>query len=112
MLARMKTHIRRPRADYEALYDRKLSERLTYAELVADSGIPIATLQYWFRRFKAEREPGDASLSTGNAFVHIAMDDSNSADAIEVILGDKVRIRVREGFDERTVLRLVQLFGC
>ena len=35
MLARMKTHIRRPRADYEALYDRKVSERLTYAELAA-----------------------------------------------------------------------------
>jgi hypothetical protein len=112
MLARMKTHTRRPRAEYEALYDLKLKDRLTYAELAAESGIPIGTLQYWFRRFKAEREPSDPSPSNSNAFIHIAVDDPSPAAAVEIILRDNVRLRVCEGFDERTVLRLVELLGC
>lgn len=48
----MKNHTRRPRTDYEALYQRRLDEGLTYATLSADSSVPVATLQYWFRRFK------------------------------------------------------------
>jgi len=109
----MKNHTRRPRAHYEALYHRKLTEGLTYANLSADSDVPVATLQYWFRRFKAEQvttypeRPRDSG-----AFVQIAIDNSKDIDAVEVVLRDDVRLRVRAGFDEHTVLRLVQLLGC
>lgn len=109
----MKNHTRRPRAYYEALYQRRLDERLTFADLSADSGVPVATLQYWFRRFKAEQGAGHPAPSddTG-AFVRIAVNDSSDGTAVEVVLRDNVRIRVRAGFDEHTVLRLVQLLGC
>lgn len=109
----MKNHTRRPRTYYETLYQRRLDEGLTYATLSADSSVPVATLQYWFRRFKAEQGAQHPAPSEDNgAFVRIAVDDSNDSAAIEVVLREDVRLRVRAGFDERTVLRLVQLFGC
>ena len=109
----MKNHTRRPRAYYETLYQRKLDEGLTFASLSVDSGVPVATLQYWFRRFKAEQGAEHLAHSddTG-AFVRIAVNDSSDGGAIEVVLRGNVRIRVGAGFDEHTVLRLVQLLGC
>ncbi len=113
MLARMKNHTRRPRAEYEALYERKLTEGLTLATLSADCGVPVATLQYWFRRFKAEQGPTQPDPTCDNgAFVQIAVSESNYSDAVEVVLRDDVRLRVRAGFDQDTVLRLVRLLGC
>lgn len=113
MLAWMKNHTRRPRTEYEALYQRKLTEGLTLAALSEDCGVPIATLQYWFRRFKVEQDPRQSNPSDdNNAFVRVAVGESNDSDAVEVVLRDEVRLRVRAGFDEQTVLRLVQLLGC
>ena len=61
----MKNHTRRPRAYYETLYQRRLDEGLTFANLSADSGVPVATLQYWFRRFKAEQGAEHPAPSDG-----------------------------------------------
>lgn len=109
----MKNHTRRPRAYYESLYQRRIDEGLTYATLSADSTVPVATLQYWFRRFKAEQGAEHSAPSDGSgAFVRIAVDDSDDSGAVEVVLRDDVRLRVRAGFDEHTVLRLVQILGC
>lgn len=109
----MKNHIRRPRGEYEALYQRKLDERLTYAALSAESSVPIATLQYWFRRFTAEQSTvPPESPGESDAFVRIAVGDADDKAAIEIVLRDDVRLRVRRGFDEETVQRLVQLLGC
>jgi hypothetical protein len=109
----MKNHTRRPRAYYETLYQRRLDERLTFADLSTESGVPVATLQYWFRRFKAEQgaEHPAPSDDTG-AFVRIAVDGPSDSAAVEVVLRDNIRLSVRAGFDEHTVLRLVQLLGC
>lgn len=108
----MKNHTRRPRSEYEALYQRKLTEGLTYATLSEDCGVPTATLQYWFRRFKAE-SPAPAARHDDSAgdFVRIAI-ESPLDDAVDVVLGDSLRLRVRAGFNEQTLLRLVQLLGC
>lgn len=96
-----------------ALYRRELNEGLTDANPAADYGVPVATLQYWFRHFKAEQGTTDPELSINSgAFVRIAIDESDSNDAVELVLRDDVRLRVRSGFDEHTVLRLVQLLGC
>ena len=109
----MKNHTRRPRAYYETLHQRRLDERLTFANLSAESGVPVATLQYWSRRFKAEQAAEHPAPSDDtDAFVRIAVADSSDGAAVEVVLRGNVRIRVRAGFDEHTVLRLVQLLGC
>jgi len=110
----MKNHTRRPRSEYEALYQRKLTERLTYAALSEDCGVPVATLQYWFRRFKAKSpapEPQHNEERRDGDFVRIAV-ESPLDDAVDVVLGDNVRLRVHAGFNEQTLLRLVQLLGC
>lgn len=109
----MKNHTRRPRSHYEALYQRKLTEGMTYAKLAADCDVPVATLQYWFRRFKAEQMTAQpAAPKEDGAFVRIAIDKANENAAVELILPSDVRLRVRAGFDEHTVLRLVELLGC
>ena len=109
----MTVHTRRPRAEYEALYDRKVAERLTYHDLHVETSIPMSTLQYWFRRFKAERigrDRGD-SKPAQDAFLEVAVADGEH-DAVEVVLREGVRLRVRAGFNEDTVRRLVRALGC
>ena len=109
----MKKHTRRPRTEYEALYKRKVTERLTYEALSADSGVPIATLQYWFRRFNAEQHvPQEASDHEGQgAFARVDIVEAGD-NAVEVILRGDIRLRVKAGFDEQTVRRLLQVFEC
>lgn len=109
----MTTHTRRPRAEYEALYDRKVEERLTHHDLHVETCVPMSTLQYWFRRFKAERSGRDRGVaqSPQAAFLQVAVGDDDH-DAVEVVLREGVRLRVRAGFDEDTVRRLVRALGC
>ena len=107
----MKKHSRRPRAEYEALYERKLAERLTYEAIATDSGVPISTLQYWFRRFKAERGAAPATGDASAAFVRLDVGESD-ASSVEILIRDEIRLRVKPGFDEQTVRRLVRVLGC
>lgn len=71
----MKMHTRRPHAEYEALNLRKLTEGLTYAGPSDGSVVPIATLQYWGRRFEAEQAPQEtASDNDRSTFVRVVVE--------------------------------------
>lgn len=106
----MKNHTRRPRAEYEALFARKVATGITYEALSAETGVPSSTLQYWFRKLRREGNKRGTSEDTG-PFVRVSIADP-APSAVEVVLGDNVRLLVRPGFDELTVRRLVNALGC
>ena len=108
----MTKHTRRDPAQYEALLNRRQDERLTFAQLSEDSGVPVATLQYWARKFRERDERSVvADDSPGSAF--LAVDLSATSDTgIEVVLASDVRVAIKPGFDPATLRAVVDAFTC
>ncbi|MEM6706021.1 MAG: hypothetical protein AAF690_25115 [Acidobacteriota bacterium] len=99
-------HIRRPRAEYEALLERKESEGPTYAELAEASGVPYSSLIRWQPRVRREREYEGSPPCVEH--------DPQSAEhaSIEVVLAGGHRLVVRDGFDASLLRQVVAVFGC
>ncbi|MEM9382024.1 MAG: helix-turn-helix domain-containing protein [Planctomycetota bacterium] len=99
-------HVRRPRAEYEALLDRKESEGLTYAELAEVCGVPYSSLIRWLPRVRREREHEGSS-----PFVELDPQSAEHA-SIEVVLATGHRLIVRDGFDASLLRQVVAVLGC
>ncbi|MEM6706018.1 MAG: hypothetical protein AAF690_25100 [Acidobacteriota bacterium] len=99
-------HIRRTRAECEALLKRKESEGLAYAEFAEASGVPYSSLIRWLPRVRREREHEGSS-----SFVEL---DPQSAQhsSIEVVLAGGHRLVVRDGFDASLLRQVVAVLGC
>ena len=106
---RMTKHTRRPRAEYEALLNRKREERLTFAELSEESGVPACTLQYWAKKLRDPRPAAEDRDTT--AFLQLGLSPATEA-AIELLFPDDVRVAVRPGFDAATLRAVIDALAC
>lgn len=90
-----------------ALLLRKERECLSYRALEEETGISRNTLAAWATRLRRESARGERS-----AFVElVASDDGEAGDiGIEVVIGGHV-LRVRRGFDEATLRRVLTLLS-
>ena len=107
----MTKHTRRDPSHYRALLIRRETERLTFSQLSEESGVPVATLQYWARKI---REPEESNtVATGPAHpAFLEIDLSADDGAIEVVLPGDVRVAVKRGFDPSTLRAVARAFTC
>jgi len=103
---------RHRRREIERLLRKRRRQGLTYRELSGESGIPIPTLSWWSR--KLDREVEGAAVEADSCKmvpVEVVEDEPEDEDAaIEIALGDKVRLLVPPTASEdhlRRVLRSV-----
>ena len=79
----------------ERLLRKREQRGLTYRELSEESGIPIPTLSWWSRRLKGERPPGGSAQGCELVAIEVVDDEpEGSADAIEIIVGDRLKLLV------------------
>lgn len=101
-------------ARWLALRDR---EGLTFRALAERSGIPVGTLAWW--AWRARKEQSSATVS--QRFVEVGVVDESRLgaiaaavdDEIELVIDERVRLRVGSSVDVARVARLVQaLLSC
>lgn len=108
----MTNHTRRDPAQYLALLARRETERLTFAQLSEESGVPVATLQYWARKLREpEEQLTTAPADTPNAFLKVDLSPAPGS-GIEVILDGDLRVAVNPGFDPATLRAVVDTLAC
>ena len=104
----MTKHTRRDPAQYHALLTRKHAEHLTYAQLSEESGVPVATLQYWTRKF---RDQPEQEKDTEGAFLEVEPAATNDT-RLELIFGNDLRVAIKPGFDPVTLRAVVDALAC
>ncbi len=88
-----------------ALLARKERERLSYSTLEDETGISRHTLAAWASRLRRESQRNERPRFVELVATEVA-DDRDTA--IEIVLGAQV-LRVRRGFDEATLSRVIIL---
>lgn len=85
---------------------------LTYRELSEESGIPIPTLAWWSRKLEQEAESAVAERCELVA-VEVVDDelDEKAAEAIEIVIGDRLRLVVPSTASEAQVRRILRAVG-
>ncbi len=78
--------VRRGRAFYEKLLARREREGTSWKELSEESGVPIATLYDWSRRFRKERESSGGRGRRDSGFVNVVADDVADPPRVEIRL--------------------------
>lgn len=92
---------RHARSRMEALLARRERRGLTFAQLAAESGVPLTTLCWWSARLRRER--------AGQGFVELvpAADDASAEARVEVALRSGRQLVVREAIAPATLAALV-----
>ncbi len=110
-MAAMKNQRHDPNEVRRLLQIRK-TEKLSYKELSARSGVPIHVLAH--RANRDERAARNIASQPGS-FVEVVTGGDNPEQAdesgVELLLG-QVRIRVERGFDQETLTRLLATLPC
>lgn len=108
----MTKHTRRDPAQYLALLTRREVERLTFAQLSEESGVPVATLQYWARKLREPKQPASAAACEDpSGFIEVDIATA-AASTIEVVLADDLRVAIKPGFDPATLRAVVNALAC
>ena len=91
------------------------SEKLTFKQLAARSGVPMHVLSY---RAGQESRARQAEASQASAFVEVvAQPDpvpapSSRCSGIELLLSGGLRVQLDRDFDESTLTRLLTVVRC
>jgi transposase len=114
---------RESRATWEKRIERWRDSGLSAKEYAAEVGINAGSLKWWAWRVGAaeksqppkvrarrRRSPKIASAVTSSPLTFVEMATTVTAtDAIEIVLPSTVRVRVRRGFDDTTLRRVLDV---
>ena len=108
----MTKHTRRDPDQYLDLLARREAERLTFAQLSEESGVPVATLQYWARKLREPKQQDDAAdRDDSSQFIEVDIGDV-AISTIEVVLDGDLRVAIKPGFDPATLRAVVNALAC
>lgn len=95
---------RTSREEIERLLARKERDRLSYAALAEETGISRHTLASWASRLRRE-----ASQADEPSFVEVVVqhEDPDHNELVEIVVDDRVVLRVRRGFCAETLARVL-----
>ena len=81
----------------------------TWRSIATRTGIKYATLTGWVWRWRREEGPCEKQSRSSSEFIElVAPDAPRSSVALELTLRGDRRVRIEEGFDAATLVRLVQ----
>lgn len=101
---------RHRREDIERWLRRREREGLTFRELSEVSGVPIPTLSWWARRLS--EDPTRLHLSPTCALVPVEIvEEEPEAEAIEIHVGQGLRLVVPESFSEVHLARVLRVLS-
>ena len=90
------------------------SEKLTFKQLAARSGVPTHVLSY---RASQDRRTRKAEASQVSAFVEVVaqpdpVPPSSRCSGVELLLSGGLRVQLDRDFDESTLTRLLTVVRC
>jgi hypothetical protein len=93
--------------EWNQIIDGQRLSGLTVAAYCRERGITEGSFYTWKKRLCDASRPRPKHLPTP-AFVEVNPSNPAKADAIEIVLDNKRRVRVRAGFDRKLLLDLIR----
>jgi len=105
---------RHRRSEIVRLLRKRARRGLTYRELSEESGIPAPTLAWWSRKLEQEAGSGHGEIEELELVPVEVADDGpvESETAIEIAIGDEIRLMVPASASEDHLRRVLRVMGA